>query len=117
MRKFEDNKAWQKSRELTREIYEHFRDHKDYGFRDQIQRASVSIMNNLAEGQERGSNKEFIHFMYIAKGSCGEVRSMLYLAHDLGYLQSDECNALHKKTIEISGLTGGLIKYLKERDN
>ncbi len=71
--KFEDIIAWRKAGQLTTEIYKKFSSNKDFGFRDQIQRASVSIMNNIAEGFERASNKELKYFLYIAKGSCGEV--------------------------------------------
>ncbi len=74
--KFEDIRAWQNAKELTKTIYFAFSDTKDFSFRDQIQRASVSIMNNIAEGFERQTNNEFKHFLFIAKGSCGEVRSM-----------------------------------------
>lgn len=81
--RFDDIIAWQKSKNLTVEIYFLFTDHKDFGFKDQIQRASVSIMNNIAEGFERKSNNEFRQYLYIAKGSCGEVRSMLILAKEL----------------------------------
>lgn len=87
--KFEDLIAWQKARELTKEIYlltskEPFS--KDFGLRDQIQRASVSIMSNLAEGFERRRRSEFHQFIVIAKGSCAEVRSVLYGALDVGYI-------------------------------
>jgi four helix bundle protein len=74
---FEDIIAWQKAKDVTSKIYAQFRLNRDYGFKDQIQRASVSVMNNIAEGFERKSNAEFRQFLYIAKGSCGEVRSML----------------------------------------
>ncbi len=81
--RFEDVIAWQKAKELTIQIYKLFEQSKDFGFKDQIQRASVSIMNNIAEGFERKSNNEFRQFLFVAKGSCGEVRSMLILAKDL----------------------------------
>jgi four helix bundle protein len=74
--RFEDIIAWQKAKELSLEIYFVFKICKDFSFRDQIQRAAVSIMNNIAEGYERSSNKEFRNFLFIAKGSCGEVRSI-----------------------------------------
>ncbi len=86
IKKFEEIISWQKARELNLIIYSHFKNSKDFGFRDQIQRASVSIMNNIAEGFERGGNKEFKNYLYISKASCAEVRSMLYLALDLGYI-------------------------------
>ena len=81
--RFEEIIAWQKSKDLCKEIYLLFENSKDYSFKDQIQRATVSIMNNIAEGYERRTNNEFKHFLYIAKGSCGEVRSMLALALEL----------------------------------
>jgi four helix bundle protein len=111
--KFEDIISWQKSRALTKEIYLLFKDSRDYGFRDQIQRASVSIMNNIAEGFERRGDKEFKHFLFIAKGSCGEVRSMLYLALELKYITKDEFDKLSNLSIEISKLLSGFIKTLK----
>jgi four helix bundle protein len=85
---------------------------RDYGFKDQIQRASVSGMNNIAEGFERKSNAEFRQFLYIAKGSCGEVRSMLYLAKELNYLSESEFNSLLNNLLEISKALSGLIKTL-----
>lgn len=84
--RFEDLVIWQKSRILVNDCYRIFRDLKDYSFKDQILRASVSIMNNIAEGFERKGDKELRKFLYISKGSCGEVRSMLYLALDCGYI-------------------------------
>ena len=81
--RFEDIIAWQKAKELTIQIYKIFGESKDFAFRDQIQPASVSVMNNIAGGFERKSNNEFRHFLYIAKGSCGEVRSMLILSDEL----------------------------------
>lgn len=84
--KFEDLFVWQKSRELTRRVYDLTRSKQwtDRSLADQIQRASVSVMSNIAEGFERGSKPEWIQFLYIARGSCGEVRSQLYAALDLG---------------------------------
>src|SRR4030066_43172 len=94
--RFEDIVAWQKAKDLTLTIYKVFKDNKDFGFRDQIQQASVSIMNNISEGFERKGNKEYARFLYIAKGSAGEVRSMLYLAKDLDYVESEEFDSLYK---------------------
>ena len=110
--KFEDIIAWQKAEILTIEIYRQFRNCKDFSFRDQIQRATVSIMNNIAEGFERRGDKEFKHFLFIAKGSCGEVRSMLYLALELGYLSKEDFKKFHNLSIEISKLLSGFIKTL-----
>lgn len=110
--KFEDIIAWQKARTLSLQVYELFSASKDYGFKDQIQRASVSIMNNIAEGFERKGDKEFKHFLFIAKGSCGEVRSMLYLAQGLGYIQKEKFDELYKQSVEISKILSGFIKTL-----
>lgn len=110
--KFEDIIAWQKAKALTIDIYSTFKDSKDFGFRDQIQRASVSIMNNIAEGFERKGDKELGRFLFIAKGSCGEVRSMLYLAFELNYLTKEKTRELYDLSLEISRLLSGLIKTL-----
>lgn len=110
--RFEDIIAWQKAKEITIQIYKIFGESKDFGFRDQIQRASVSVMNNIAEGFERKSNNEFRHFLYIAKGSCGEVRSMLIIANELKKLRSDDFQHLHSLSIEISKIIAGFIKTL-----
>ncbi len=110
--RFEDILSWQKAKELSLGIYSEFEHCRDFGFKDQIQRASVSIMNNIAEGFERKSNKEFKQFLFIAKGSCGEVRSMLYLCSDLKYLSLEKQNYLLKLSLDISKLLSGLIKTL-----
>ena len=110
--KFEEIISWQKAKELNLIIYCQFRNCKDFSFRDQIQRASVSIMNNIAEGFERNGNKEFRNFLYISKGSCAEVRSMLYLAFDLSYLDKAQFAKTYGLTIDISNLLSGLIKTL-----
>ncbi|MEI6899166.1 MAG: four helix bundle protein [Bacteroidota bacterium] len=111
-KRFEEILAWQKAFLLTKLIYNAFLNSKDFGFKDQIQRASISIMNNIAEGYERKTNNEFKHFLYISKGSCGEVRSMLYIAKELNYLESYEVEKLHDLTLEISKMISGLIKAL-----
>lgn len=110
--KFEDIQSWQRAKHLTVRVYELFGASKDFGFRDQIQRASASVMNNIAEGFERGTNNEFKHFLYMAKGSCGEVRSMLRVAVDLGYITKKEYKDLNTESTEISKLLSGLIKTL-----
>lgn len=111
--KFEDIVGWQKAKNLTLSVYKIFRDNRDFGFKDQIQRASVSIMNNIAEGFERGSDADFRRFLFIAKASCGEVRSMLYLADELNYMTNTEFKVLYADAIEISKAIAGLIRYLK----
>lgn len=109
---FEDIVAWQKSKQLTVHIYTTLKDNRDYSFRDQIQRASVSIMNNIAEGFERKSNKELKQFLFIAKGSCGEVRSMLKLGRELGYLSLAKGEELVELSYEISRLLSAFIKKI-----
>jgi len=110
--RFEDIIAWQKAKVLTLRLYLLFKDNRDFSFRDQIFRASVSVMNNIAEGFERNSDKEFKHFLFIAKGSAGEVRSMLYLAADLHYIDNESFNNLLESSSEVSRLLSGLIKTL-----
>ena len=110
--KFEDIIVWQKAKTFSINVYGTFSTNKDFGFRDQILRASVSIMNNIAEGFERRGDKEFKHFLFIAKGSCGEVRSMLYLALDLEYLDKEQYGKYYNLSVDISKLLSGLIKTL-----
>ncbi|PIQ94674.1 MAG: four helix bundle protein [Nitrospirae bacterium CG_4_10_14_0_8_um_filter_41_23] len=106
--KFEDIDSWKEARALVKEIYSHFSPVKDYGFRDQIQRAALSIMSNLAEGFERGSRSEFHQFIVIAKGSCAEVRSQLYIALDVGYITQEQFDHVSTLAIEVSRIIGGL---------
>ena len=110
--RFEGIIGWQKAKELTVKIYELFEQSRDYGFKDQIQRASVSIMNNIAEGFERKSNNEFKQFLYIAKGSCGEVRSMLILSKELRKINGADADNMLELSEETSKLLSGLIKTL-----
>ena len=115
--RFEDMEVFQMARKLVQEIYTITNEkvfNKDFGLRDQIRRASVSIMANIAEGFERKSNKEFIQFLFIAKGSCGEVRSHIYIASDLGYINDEISESLHNKAITISKSLSGFIKYLSK---
>ena len=110
--KFEDIIAWQKAKEMTILIYRDFSESKDFSFRDQLQRASVSVMNNIAEGFERRTNNEFRQFLFIAKGSCGEVRSMLYLVKELNKISENSFKKLFALSEEISKILSGLIKTL-----
>jgi four helix bundle protein len=110
--RFEDIVIWQKGRSLTHIIYKLFQSNKDFSFRDQIQRACISITNNIAEGFERKGNKEFKNFLFIAKGSCAEIRSMLYVALDLRYLTQNDFDDLLSRTEEISRMLSGFIKTL-----
>lgn len=115
-RTFEEIEAWKKSRELVRAIYQATSlgaFSKDYGLRDQIRRASVSIMSNIAEGFEREGTKEFVQFLSMAKASAGEVRSQLYVALDQGYIGQMQFEELSSKASEVSKMISGLITYLK----
>lgn len=113
---FKEIEAWQKARELTRDIYSASNAGtfaKDFGLRDQIRRASVSIMANIAEGHERSGTGEFIQFLSMAKGSAGEVTSHLCVAFDLGYLDQSSFDRLTSSTTETARLIGALMQYLR----
>lgn len=115
-RSFEDTDVWKESRELVKLVYQLTKKRefsKDYGLTDQIRRASISVMSNIAEGFERGTNGEFMHFLFIAKGSAGEVRSQLYVAYDQGYLNNSELERSREKCRIVSSQLGKLIQYLK----
>jgi len=114
--KFEDLESWKAARDLTNEVYsitqrEKFL--KDYGLKDQIQRASVSIMANIAEGFDSRSDKIFVNFLNYAYRSATEVQSLIYVASDQKYISQNEFNKLYSEVKKIHGLIGGLIKYLK----
>ena len=116
---FEDLIAWQKARTLVRNIHEISNKglfKKDYSLRNQICRASVSAISNVAEGFEREGDKEFIQFLSQAKASSGEVRSQLYVALDLGYVTEEEFDNLHNMAHEASRVISGLIGYLKKSE-
>ena len=118
--KFEDFLAWQKARKLTRAIYkattlERFA--RDFGLKDQIRRSAVSIMSNIAEGFERGRPSEFHQFLSIAKGSCAELRSQLYVALDVGYITSDHFQQLMTEATETARVLGGLRLSVERRKN
>ncbi|MBI3801936.1 MAG: four helix bundle protein [Deltaproteobacteria bacterium] len=118
--RFEDLIAWQKARELARGIYQLTRQGnfaKDFGLSGQIQRAAVSIMSNVAEGFERGSRGEFHQFLSVAKASCAEVRSQLYVAFDVGYLDRARFEDLLAQAEELARIIGGLRASVeKQRD-
>jgi four helix bundle protein len=114
--RFEDIIAWQNARALTKEIYAATKVSpfmKDFGLRDQIQRSSVSTMANIAEGFERGGDKEFIQFLSNSKGSCGEVKSHLYVALDQNYIAQEAFDLLYAKSDEVSRLVAGFRGYLQ----
>jgi four helix bundle protein len=113
--KFEDLEVWKESMKLARTVYHEFSSIKDFGFKDQIQRSSVSIPSNIAEGYERQSNKEFIQFLYIAKGSCSELRTQIYLAIALRFIEEDRGMKLLETSRKISAMLYKLIKTRKEK--
>lgn len=110
--RFEDIIAWKKGQDLAIEIYGVFKNSKDFGFKDQICRATVSISNNIAEGFDRSSNADFKRFLFISLASCSEVKSMLYLAERLNYIEKDKAELLRQNCIEISQIITGFIKSL-----
>ena len=117
IRSFEDIECWKKARTLNKLVYSKTNTNlfsKDFDLSRQIRRASVSISSNITEGFERSSDKEFAYFLNIAKASAGEVRSQLYLAYDLEYLNEKGFNELKNNTLEISKMISGFIKYLKK---
>lgn len=113
---FEEIDAWKVSRELTRQIYEITSRgpfSKDFGLRDQIRRAVVSVMANIAEGYERNGRGEFVQFLAVAKGSAGEVRSHLYVALDQGYISELAFKELSGLAVRVSRMISGLMDYLR----
>ena len=117
IQKFEEIEAWQKARELTLLIYRISAKgsfSRDFALKDQIRRAAVSVMSNIAEGFERSGNREFIQFLSMAKGSLGELRSQMYIALDQAYVDQssfDETNSLATQT---GKLIGGFMSYLRQ---
>lgn len=112
--KFENLKVWELGQDLYLDLYKKFSDKnfRDFSFRDQILRATLSISNNIAEGFERQSNKELIRFLFIAKGSCGEVRNMIYLATKLNFVEKEKGEQYLERCVIISVKLNNLIKYL-----
>ena len=116
VKNFEELEIWKEARRLTCEIYDLSKVpkfSKDFGLRDQMQRAAVSIMSNIAEGFERGGNQEFVQFLYIAKGSCGELRSQLYVALDQEYVDQKVADNLLMTLKRLSVMIKHLIDHLK----
>ena len=117
VKRFEDLEIWKEACRLTQVIYQLTKSDKfsrDFALRDQIRRAAVSmIMSNIAEGFERGGNQEFIQFLYVAKASCGEVRSQLYVALDQGYLPKADSEDSVVAFRRVSGMISNLINYLR----
>jgi four helix bundle protein len=116
---FEDLEIWKLSRTLSKDIYQITNSQEfksDIRFCSQIRAAVGSIMDNIAEGFEREGKKEFIQFLYVAKGSCGEVRSQLYRATDAGYISTEQCNSLLTQTKKVGSKISNMIRYLKQSD-
>lgn len=116
IRRFEEIQAWQKARELVGEIYrisgsENFQ--RDYGLRNQICRAAVSSMSNIAEGFARRTSRDFAHFLDVARGSAVEVQSLLYVAFDVKYISSGQLKTMYTMADEVIALVGGLTSYLR----
>jgi four helix bundle protein len=117
--RFEDIEVWKLARDLCNHVFKLTMEEpfcSDFRFRDQIRASSGSVMDNIAEGFERGGNKEFIQFLFIAKGSCGEVRSQSYRTYDNGYISEDTFDGLLNMTINLSKRISGFITYLKSSD-
>lgn len=113
--RFEDIKAWQKAQDLAVSVYQVCNSIKDYGFKDQLCRAAVSISNNIAEGFDRKTDADFSRFLYFSLASCSEVKSMLYLAEKIKYITSAKRDDLIDQTVEISKIITGLIKSIKPK--
>ena len=116
-KKFEDIESWKRARQLTRRVYEITNRPafaKDFGLKDQIQRASVSIMGNVAEGFDRGGDNEFVQFLSFSKGSCGEVKSHLYVALDQQYVTPTQFTELYNSADEVGRLLSGFMGYLRQ---
>jgi four helix bundle protein len=119
IKNFEELIAWQKARELAGNVYEltrHEKFSRDFGLRDQIQRAASSVMHNIAEGFESGSDPEFVRFLKMARRSAGEVQSQLYLALDVDYIAEDERQKMHILATEVKRLINGMMTYLRKSD-
>ena len=111
--RFEDLEIWKEGMRISVTIYKIMQNCKDFGLKEQMQRASVSIPSNIAEGFERQTNKEFIQFLYIAKGSCGELRTQLYIAKELKVITDDDFTNLLSKLLKLSSMISNFIKSRK----
>ena len=117
--RFEDVEAWKFAREISKEVYALTRNDllsKDFSLKDQVRRSSGSVMDNIAEGFERGGRKEFIQFLSIAKRSTAELKSQLYRCLDQSYMDKNQFNHLFTMTDKVGKMLGGLIKYLRSTD-
>ena len=113
MAKFEELDVWKRSARLSAELYKYFHTLKDYGFRDQITRSGLSIPSNIAEGYERDSDKDRSKFLTYSKGSCGELRTQIYIGIEIGYIDKAQGGKWVQETQELSRMLFGLMKYIK----
>jgi four helix bundle protein len=113
--RFEDLEVWKRSVQLCSEIYRELRELKDWGFRDQITRSALSIPSNIAEGVERLSAPDCIRFLGYAKGSCGELRTQIYIGLEIDYINQETGNKWHKETIELSSMLAGFMKSKNQK--
>jgi len=113
--KFEDLDVWKRSSRLSANIYKTLGKLKDYGFRDQICRSGLSIPSNIAEGMERDSQREFLQFLRYAKGSCGELRTQIYIGIDIGYVPKESGQAWINETRELSSMLVSLMKIIRNQ--
>jgi four helix bundle protein len=113
IKNFEDLAIWKMSREIINQIYNDFRNCRDFGFRDQITRAGVSVINNISEGFWRGSDSEFKQFLFVSRGSAGELKNMYYLAEDQVYIVKEAAKIRRDKAQQLLNSISSLIKYLK----
>jgi len=112
---FEDLEVWQRGCRLTVDVFQLFRSCKEFTLKDQVQRSALSIPSNIAEGAERGSNKDFAHFLNIAKGSCGELRTQLYISRKLDFVRKSNSEKLIAETKELSAMLEGLRRAVLAR--
>lgn len=114
---FEDLTIWKEGMRMCLNVYDLMKCCKDFSFKDQIQRAAVSIPSNIAEGFERRSNKELLHFLYIAKGSCGELRTQLYIAKEVKYIDNENFVNMLNKAKQLSSMIASFIKTRKQMND
>jgi four helix bundle protein len=112
--RFEDVESWKEARLLVSDIYKILTNCRDLGFRSQMQRAAVSVMSNIAEGFDRGSNREFVQYLVISRGSVSEVKSLAYAGLDIGHIDSNGFEIVKTRCIKLINLLNGFIRFLKD---
>ena len=112
--RFRELDVWKRSYLLSKQVYALMTKCRDYGFKDQICRSSVSVISNIAESSERGNNKDYIRFLYLSKGSCAELYTQLMTAKDFGYMSAEQANELLDEADQVNKMIGGYIKYLSK---